>query len=215
LEESGTAPGNASNANEVLPALRTRQAEYGLRIRLPFNMRFAGAWFDVRKPYFETDPVDNRFRILGEVRHRGVELSLSGEPVKGVNVVAGAVLLDPVVTGEAVESGRLGRRPIGRTRTLIDASIDWKPKGQKAVSVDLRLLYEGRRAADRLNTFFIPPRVTLDVGGRYRFTLGATAATLRLKMANVTNVYGWRVFAGGGFKANSPRRLTMSLTADL
>jgi iron complex outermembrane recepter protein len=214
LEESGTAPGNAANANQVLPALRTKQVEAGLRYRLTDKIRFAGAWFDLRKPYFEIDQSDNVYRILGEVRHRGVELSLSGEPVTGVSVVAGAVLLDPVVTGDAVDDGRLGRRPIGRTRTLVDASIDWTPAGQKAISLDLRLLYEGSRIADTLNRFDIPARITIDIGGRYRFKLGKSPATLRLKLANATNVYGWRVFGGGGFKANAPRRFSASITAD-
>jgi iron complex outermembrane recepter protein len=214
LEESGTAPGNAANANEVLPALRTKQVEAGLRYRLTDKIRLAGAWFDLRKPYFEIDQADNVYRILGEVRHRGVELSLSGEPVTGVSLVAGAVFLDPVVTGDAVDDGRLGRRPIGRTRTLVDASLDWTPIGQTSISLDLRVLYEGSRIADTLNRFAIPARATLDVGGRYRFKLGKSPATFRLKLANATNVYGWRVFGGGGFKTNTPRRLTASITAD-
>lgn len=214
LEESGTAPGNAANANEVLPALRTKQIEGGLRYRLSDKIRFAGAWFDLRKPYFEIDQTDDVYRALGEVRHRGIEMSLSGEPVSGLSMVAGAVFLDPIVTGDAVEDGRLGRRPIGRTRTLVDASLDWTPAGQKAASLDLRLLYEGSRTADTRNLFAIPARATIDIGGRYRFKFGKSPATLRVKLANATNVYGWRVFGGGGFKPNAPRRLSVSITAD-
>lgn len=41
--------------------------------------------------------------------------------------MAGAVFLDPVVTGDAVYDGGLGRRPIGRMRTLVDASLDNNP----------------------------------------------------------------------------------------
>jgi iron complex outermembrane recepter protein len=214
LEESGTAPGNAANANNVLPALRTKQIEAGLRYRLSDKVRSAGAWFDLRKPYFEIDQTDNVYRILGEVRHRGVEMSLSGEVTTGVSLVAGAVFLDPVVTSEAVDDGRLGRRPIGRTRTLVDTSVDWTPAGQNVVSLDMRILYEGSRTADTLNRFSIPARATIDLGGRYRFKLGKSPATLRVKLANATNVYGWRVFGGGGFKTNAPRRLTASITAD-
>lgn len=214
LEESGTAPGNARNANEVLPALRTRQAEAGLRLKLPANLRAVAAWFDLRKPYFEIDTTDNVYRTLGEVRHTGVELSLSGKPASNITLVVGAVLLDPSVSGEAVADGRLGARPIGRASTLVDASVDWTPAGQDRLSLDARLLYEGQREADALNRFVIPARVTLDLGARYRFRLGRSPATLRAKLSNVTNVFGWRVFGGGGFKANSPRRLTVAVTAD-
>lgn len=215
LEESGTAPGNARNANEVLPALRTRQIEAGLRLKLPANLRLVSAWFDLRKPHFEIDTANNIYRILGEVRHRGFEFSLSGRPTRSLSLVAGAVLLDPSVSGEAVDDGRLGRRPIGRTRTLIDASFDWTPPGQTRLSVDSRILYEGEREADALNRFTIPRRVTIDLGARYRFQIGKSPANLRVKFSNLTNVFGWRVFGGGGFKANPPRRINVVVTADL
>lgn len=214
LEESGTAPVNATNANEVLPALRTRQVEAGLRIALPGNMHAVASWFDLRKPYFEIDTNDNFYRTLGEVQHKGYEFSVSGKPLKGLSFVAGAVLMDPRVTGEAVEDGRLGSRPIGRTRTLVDASIDWMPAWQQRWSVDLRLLYEGEREADALNRFAIPKRLTADIAARYRFKIRKSAAILRVKLANVTDVFGWRVSGGGGFRTNAPRRLTGSIIAD-
>jgi iron complex outermembrane receptor protein len=47
--------------------------------------------FDIRKPYFNTDET-NVFTILGDVRHRGAELSLAGNPIDSVSLIAGAVL---------------------------------------------------------------------------------------------------------------------------
>lgn len=214
LEESGTAPSNAANADEVLPALRTRQLEAGLRYRLTDSITVVGAVFDLTKPYFEIDSSDNVFRILGDVRHRGAEFSLSGDVVEGVTLVAGAVLLDPVVSGEAVNDGRLGRRPIGRTRMLIDGSVDWRLPFAPGWSLDARVLYEGERFADTQDRLTIPARATLDLGARYRFRIGTAPALLRLRLDNASNVYGWRVFGGGGFKYNAPRRASVSITAD-
>lgn len=214
LEETGAAPVNAVNANEVLPALRTRQREAGLRIALPASIRAVVSWFDLRKPYFEIDTIDNFYRTLGEVQHKGYEFSISGKPVQGLSFVVGAVLMDPRVTGDAVEDGRLGHRPIGRTRTLVDASFDWMPAWQQRWSVDLRMLYEGQREADARNRFSIPQRLTADIAARYRFKIRKSAAILRVKLANITNVFGWRVSGGGGFRTNAPRRLTGSIIAD-
>jgi iron complex outermembrane recepter protein len=214
LEESGTAPSNAANADQVLPALRTRQMEAGLRFRVTENIRLVAAVFDLRKPYFEIDTADNVFRTLGQVRHRGIEFSASGTITEGLTVVTGGVFLDPVVTGEAVDDGRLGRRPIGRTRLLVDASLDWRLPFAQAWSVDARLLYEGDRYADAQDQLTIPQRATLDLGARYRFQIGRSPAVLRFRLANATNVYGWRVFGGGGFLANAPRRASVSITAD-
>lgn len=214
LEESGTAPSNAANANEALPALRTRQIEAGLRYTLPANLRLVAAVFDIRKPYFEIDTADNIYRILGDVQHRGVELSISGEPVKGLSLVAGALLLEPRVTGDAVADGRLGRKPIGRTSTLIDLNLDYRFPRFESLSIDVGIQYEGSRVANVDNTLAIPARTTIDLGARYRFKVGNSPATLRIVATNITNVYGWRVFSGGGFSPNAPRTASLSVTAD-
>lgn len=214
LEESGTAPGNAVNRNEALPALRTRQKEAGLRYALPGGMRLVSALFDIRKPYFEIDSRDGVYRILGTVIHRGAEFSLSGEPLPGLNLVAGAVLLQPRVTGQAVDEGRLGAKPIGRTGVLIDINADYRIAAIAGASVDMRVLHEGDRVGRADNRLDIPSRTTIDLGARYRLTLGKVPATFRLQVRNVANVYGWRVFGGGGFAPIPGRRVVGAVTAD-
>lgn len=214
LEESGTAPGNAVNRNEALPALRTRQKEVGLRYAFAGGIRLVAALFDIRKPYFEIDSLDGVYRTLGTVIHRGAEFSLSGEPVVGLSLVAGAVLLRPHVTGQAVDEGRLGNRPIGRTSVLVDVNADYRIAALPGASVDLRLVHEGKRTARADNSLDIPSRTIIDLGARYRTTIGDVPTTLRLQVRNIANVYGWRVFGGGGFAPIQGRRLLASLTAD-
>lgn len=150
LEESGTAPSFAANANLTLPALRTRQVEAGVRWTLAKDVKLITGLFDVRRPYFELD-TDNVFRVLGDVKHQGAEISLTAKPVAGLNVVAGAVLMRPRVTGEAVEQGRLGERPLGRVGTTLDLRIDYQPPAFDALSVDLGINYTGDRAAQIAN----------------------------------------------------------------
>lgn len=213
LEESGTAPAFAANANLTLPALRTRQVEAGVRWNLAKDMRLVAGLFDVRRPYFELDS-ENLFRVLGEVRHRGAEISFTATPLAGLNLVAGAVVMEPRVTGEAVETGRLGERPLGRVGTTLDLRADYRPPVFPALSVDLGLSYTGRRAARVDNALFIPERAILDLGMRYRFRLGRTPTVLRAQIANLTNVFGWNVTGGGGFQYLPMRRMNLSLTAD-
>ena len=213
LEESGTAPAFATNANLTLPALRTRQVEAGIRWTLARDVKLVVGLFDVRRPYFELD-TDNTFRVLGDVKHQGAEISLTARPLAGLNVVAGAVLLRPRVTGEAVEQGRLGERPLGRVGTTLDLRLDYQPPAIDAFSLDLGVAYFSDRAARIDNTLFIPERVIVDLGTRYRFTLGRTPAVLRAQIANLTNVFGWNVTGGGGFQYIPSRRFNMSLSAD-
>ena len=213
LEESGTAPSFAANANLTLPALRTRQLEAGVRWTLTKDVKLIAGLFDVRRPYFELDG-DNVFRVLGDVKHQGAEISLTAKPLAGLNVVAGAVLMRPRVTGEAVEQGRLGERPLGRVGTTLDLRVDYQPPAFDALSVDLGINYTGDRAARIDNSLFIPERATIDLGTRYRFKLGRSPAVLRAQIANLTNTFGWNVTGGGGFQFIPSRRFNLSLSAD-
>jgi iron complex outermembrane receptor protein len=213
LEESGTAPSFAANANLILPALRTRQVEAGVRWTLAKDVKLIAGLFDVRRPYFELGS-DNVFRVLGDVKHQGAEISLTARPLPGLNLVAGAVIMRPRVTGEAVEQGRLGERPLGRVGTTLDLRIDYQPPAFDVLSVDLGINYTADRAARIDNALFIPERAIIDLGARYRFKLGRSPAVLRAQIANLTNTFGWDVTGGGGFQFIPSRRLNMSLSAD-
>jgi iron complex outermembrane receptor protein len=214
LEESGIAPGNAANPGAALPALRTRQYEAGVRYALPGGWRGTAAVFDIAKPYFDLDRRDGAFRQLGTVTHRGAEASLSGRPVAGLSVVAGAVWLRPRVSGQAVDDGRIGARPIGRTPLFVDASADYQIPGLAGVSIDAHATYEARRTANAANTAALPARAIIDLGGRYRTRIGRVPTLLRLQVRNLADTFGWRVSGGGGYTLLPGRRVTLSVTAD-
>ena len=215
LEESGVAPGNASNPGAALPALRTRQYEAGARYVFAGGWRATVAVFDIAKPYFDIDRGDGAFRRLGTVTHRGVEGSLSGQVTDGLSVVAGAVWLRPRVSGQAVDDGRIGDEPIGRTKLLVDASADYRIPGLPGVSVDAHATYEARRVANAANTVHLPARAIVDIGARYRTRVGRVPTLFRVQVRNVADTFGWRVSGGGGFTLLQGRRATLSVTADL
>lgn len=220
LEESPVAPENAVNRNEAPPALRTSQRDAGVRYTGLLGMTLVAGVFDVKKPYFNLDPA-RVYRELGEVRHRGVELSLTGSPVEGLNLVAGAVLLDAEVSGELVERGQIGPRPVGRTKRQVrlnaDYQLPWTPK----LSVDMALVSTGERAASSAprasrdgEQFTVAGRTTLDLGGRWRFRIGEGRAVARLLVQNVTDNQDWDVGSNGAFLMPQPRRASLSMTAD-
>lgn len=195
LEESGIAPNNAANRNEALPAIRTSQSDAGLRWTLSERIKLVAGVFDVRKPYFNTD-AQNRFVVLGNVRHRGAEFSLSGNPTDRLSIVAGAVLMEPRVTGEAVERGIVGELPLGQSGRVVRSNIDWRPKALPGVSFDLALANFSERAASRDNVVVLPGYTLVDVGARYRFKVGDAPAMLRFQLSNVTNTYTTVSWAG-------------------
>jgi iron complex outermembrane receptor protein len=213
LEESPVAPDVAVNRGEAPPAILTEQMDAGFRTNLTPSLRLVTGVFDVRKPYFALDP-SFVFRNLGERRHRGVEVSIAGQLHPRVNLVLGAVLMNAKVSGDAVDLGLIGPRPIGSIKVNVNGAVNWNVPWVEGLSLDLA--YEGTsdRIANAANTFVIPARYAAAVGARYRFELSGKPATFRAQLASFNNAYGYNNM-GEGFFYNLPRRLQMSLTVDL
>jgi len=213
LEESPVAPDVAVNRGEAPPAIITEQMDAGFRFNLTDSLRLVAGVFDVRKPYFALDP-DLVFRELGVVRNRGLEMSLAGQITPRLSIVLGAVLLKARVSGDQVDLGLVGRRPIGSAGRTVTAAFNWNLPWVEGLSVDLN--YEGSsdRVADRANSFVIPPRYVVSLGTRYRFDLSGKPATFRAQVASLNNAYGFSNI-GEGFYYNQPRRFQMSLTVDM
>jgi iron complex outermembrane receptor protein len=221
LEESGVAPANAVNRNSAPPALRTSQRDAGIRYAISPRLSLVAGVFDVRKPYFNLDP-DRVFRELGTVRHRGIELSLAGQPIDGLSVVAGAVLLDADVSGEAVDLGVIGSRPVGTAARTIRANFDYRLPFFEPLSVDLGITHLSGRVASTLEyaelggeQLMTRPQTTVDIGARYRFKAGRAPATLRAQVTTLFNVYAWNVSPNSSFRFSDSRRFLLSLATDL
>jgi iron complex outermembrane receptor protein len=213
LEESPVAPDRAINRDEAPPAFKTEQKDAGVRWAIASNLSAIAGVFEITKPYFNLDAA-SRFRQLGQLRHRGVELSLAGQVLDGLNVVAGTVFLDAEVTGELVDSGVIGSKPVGAIERHSIASIDYRFP-DSPFSVDAFFEETGDRIANVANTLVVPPRAVLALGGRYRFKIGKSNALIRAQVGNVFNNYGYGVGGSGFFVYNLPRRLSVTLTTDI
>lgn len=215
LEEALIAPDVATNRSEAPPAIRTRQIDFGLRYGVTPKLTLVAGLFSVSKPYFNLDP-SLRYRQLGQVDNRGFELSLAGSIAPGVTVVAGSLFLDPVISGEAVTAGLIGKQPVGSVRRRSIANIDWRfAGGTSPISVDVALESLSSRMANPLNTFVAPPRETINLGGRYRFKVDGHPMLIRAQLQNALNDYGWQVSSSGGFTYSSGRTYMAQLVFDI
>ena len=210
LEESGVAPENAANRNEALPAIRTRQFDAGLRWNVAGDLRLVVGLFDVAKPYFNLD-AQRVFRQLGAVRNRGVEASFSGPVTPRLTVVAGAVLLSPRVTADVPG---VGRRPVGAVAETYTLSGDWRPPWLPGVSFDARLGHTSSKTATVSNRASIPALTFVDIGGRYRFKLAGSAATLRVQVENLLDSQGYELFGAGAYRPVWGRAANAYITID-
>jgi iron complex outermembrane receptor protein len=214
LEESPVAPPEAINRNEAPPAIRTRQLDGGLRWTVTPGVTAVVGLFEISKPYFNVDPA-RRFRRRGAVTNRGIEMSVAGEIAPGLNLVAGTVLLDARLGGDEVASGAIGRRPVGSfvRRTILSA--DYRVPGVEGLSIDALLDSSSARVANAANSLSIPGRTLVNVGARYRFSIGEAPILLRAQMTNLFNSFGWNVSGSGYFTPIAARTFLVTLAADL
>jgi iron complex outermembrane receptor protein len=218
LEESGVAPENAANRNETLAASRTTQFDGGVRIRLGSTQLMLSA-FQIGKPYFTFD-ANNRFTDLGDVRHRGLEASLSGSIGGRLTIVGGGVLMQPRVTGEARTLGRVGPRPVGVAPILLRLDAEYRLP-TPGLSLTGSTVYTGRRAASSRtysalggDQLFTKATTTVDLGVRYRLKLGDHPVSARVLLANALNKRSFRILAANSYQQDEARRLAVNILAD-
>jgi iron complex outermembrane receptor protein len=213
LEESGVAPQNAANRNDALPAIITSQRDIGVRWSVSPAIKLIAGLFDVRKPYFNLDAA-NRFDLLGDTKNQGIEMSVSGAITPRLDIVAGAVLSRPRVTGEGVALGRLGKLPVGQTSRRVDLNLDWRPPIIEGLSVDVNVSYSGRIIATRDNLVAIRSRTLVDIGSRYAIKIGKVPASLRVSASNLLNTYGFDLQGAGAYDLIDGRRVNVRLAVD-
>ena len=213
LEESDVAPANATNRNEAPPAIRTEQKDIGFRYALSPRLSLIVGLFDIEKPYFNLDSAD-RFRELGTLANRGVEVSLAGQITPRLTVVAGTTWIDQKVSGELVDTGVIGERPIGAFKLRNLANVNWQLPWHEPLTLTARFESTSARNANAANTLAIPARWVAGLGARYRTTVGRTPLLIRANVDNLFDRFGWSVTGSGFFLPNGPRRYSMTVAAD-
>ena len=213
LEESGTAPPNAANRNQPLPAILTEQKDAGVRFALTKDIKAVVGVFDLSRPYFGFD-ANHVFKQIGSVQSRGAEFSVSGSITPTLNVVAGGVVLKPKVTAIDTADRTIGSKPVGLPAHILISNFNWKTPVE-GIELDMALSHRGRVAARTDNAVFIPARARLDLGGRYKFHIAKRSATFRVQMVNVFDNPGYGLAGSGIYTSNPGRYVQGYLAVDL
>jgi iron complex outermembrane receptor protein len=214
LEDSGLAPASATNRGQLLPASRTSQEEVGVRYMAGATALVAGL-FDVRKPYYNIGS-DGSYSLLGTETHRGIELSVNAEPLHGLTVVAGAVLMSPQVTVASGVEG-VGTAPVSQPRRLLQLAGDYRLAAWPRCSLDFIVTHQGQVPVRLDDGAYNPAQTLVNLGARYRFTVKGKQATLRVQVQNVTDRRVWAVIdRSGGLFPYPPLHMALAyLAADL
>jgi iron complex outermembrane recepter protein len=214
LEDSGTAPSAAANRGAILPAARTWQVDSGVRFALTPKLKLIAGVFEIQKPYFNLD-TNNVDRELGLQQARGVELSLSGELVRQLDVTAGVLAGKVSIQGQNLQAAGVGPIAFGQPRLTFVLNADYHFPKLPTLSADLTVFHFGTAPASVDNGVYAVSVTQYNLGARYRFTLLGKPATLRVQVQNLTNFYFWNIGYSPGYLQASPRSVFTYLTADL
>jgi iron complex outermembrane recepter protein len=204
-----------ANAGQALPPYVSKQKEIGAKFDLG---RLGGsvALFTTTKPRSLVNAA-NVFTAEGEDRHRGAELSLFGEAVRGLRVLGGATWLDAkqLRTGSATTNGK---RTIGVPRLQGNLGVEWDLPFVDGLALDARVVATGGRFADAANTLALPSWTRLDLGARWLIEIGQQQLTLRARVENATDRRYWASAGGypgaGYLVVGAPRSAGLSASID-
>jgi len=213
LEESGVAPTNAANSGEAMPVALTKQLDAGLRYAITPRFNVVAGVFQVDKPYFTLN-AQNVYGPSGHVRHRGIELSLAGRVLEGLTAVGGMVLLEPRVSGDAVDRGVIGEVPVGLRGRVALLTLQYQPVEWRGFGIDGQVTNLSGQHARNDNTLKVAGITQFNLGMRYNFEVNGVPASFRGQVQNIANTFGWNVNPSGNFGTQSPRKFQLSLAAD-
>ncbi len=196
--ETEAVPNRASlfvNAGEVLPALRSRQVEVGLKQVLRGAGLLSATLFQIDKPYsddaFQSDGRALRVADAREARHRGVELAWSGRATPALALSASAIYLDARNT-RALDPAIVGQRVTNVAPVTASLAATWAVPGVSGLDWTNRLFFSAPKPVTRDNAIELPSYWQLDTAVSYTERRGANTVTWRLGIDNLFDRRYWR-----------------------
>ena len=212
LEDSALAPVTAVNRGQPPAATRTHQTDGGIRLARNDNFSFIFGAFEIDKAYLNVDTA-NVYTVLGSVRHRGLETSVTYAH-DGVKLVAGGVLLRPRVERRMEESGASGLVPLGPVPLTLTANLDIAPARWRPWAASLEWNYVSGRVVTTDDRYWLPTFTTVSAGLRYESTVRQHPLTIRFDAVNLTDARGLQVTPLAQLTPDLGRRLKLSIAMD-
>lgn len=213
LEQGPTAPTTAVNAGQIFAPAQSWQLEAGVKVDF-------GKWsttlglFQITKPAGITDPSTNVFSVDGQQVNQGIELNVFGEPIEGVRILGGLMLLDARLTQTAGGTYN-GRKAPASPDVTLKLGAEWDTPFMKALTLTGRVNFFSGQYINEANTQAIPAYTLIGVGARYRFEVDHKPLVLRANVENLFNESSWQSgFTGGIVYRGTPRTIYVSLAAD-
>ncbi|RZA30165.1 MAG: TonB-dependent siderophore receptor [Proteobacteria bacterium] len=196
LAQGGSSPVDDDyvNPGEIFAPFKSTQYEAGVKLGSDrFNASLA--LYQTDKPSLMTidDPDGSGLALygyFGKQRNRGIELSVDGEPVDGLRIIAGASINDAKFL-ETDSGANEGNKVPGMPDYTVNANVEWDLPFWTALTLTGRVIHTGPQQVDAANTLELDDWTRFDVGMRYVALAGDMPITLRFNIDNVANSRYW------------------------
>ncbi|MDF3241477.1 TonB-dependent receptor [Pseudomonas veronii] len=205
LSQGKVAPSTSVNEDEIFPPFISRQVEVGAKYDAG-AFAVTAAVFRIKQPAYETNGTSRVFGPNGKRQNDGVELSLFGEPLKGLRLLGGVMYIDSELT-HTTNGTFDGNRAPATPKYNVNLGAEWDVPRLEGLTLTTRGIYSSSQYLDQANAKEIGAWNRIDVGARYAFKVDDKHITLR---ANVENVADKRYWSSAGASDDSEPGLTLS-----
>lgn len=203
-----------TNGGQASGIETSKQDEVG--VKTDFG-RIAGtlSLYQIKKPVgmYRATGETYEYGTYGEVRNRGVELNVFGEPVLGVRLNGSVTWMNPEMT-QTQDGAYNGKDAVGIPRYQWVLGGEWDIPGGSGVTALGKVIRSGSQYADEENSLKVDGWTRLDLGLRYVMPVGQNTLTWRASLENVTNEKYWASATGGYLTQGDPREFKLSATYD-
>lgn len=212
LVSGGTAPANAVNVGAVVAPFRATQYEAGVKYDAN-HYGAALALYQIRQQVAYTDSATGIYGANGIQRHRGIEFSMYGEPVRGVRLIGGVSYIDAKL--EDTDNGAEdGNRPIGVPAWTFNANVEYDVPHVDGLTLMARALWTSAQYLDQANTLQVPSWTRFDIGARYKTRVLRHDTSFNVMVTNLANRSYWSSALGGYLTQGEPRTAWFSVTTN-
>lgn len=209
---AGTVVGSAyANRGEILPPAKTKQNEIGFKYNNK-GLLATLSFFDIEQAN-NIDVMRGALRYSlqdGKLRHKGVELGVSGPIGKKWNFSTGISYLDAKYDKTAsgrydgiIESGR--PKWAGSLMLRYDANESFGAFGRVVYTGSAPVLFE---------KFWAPSYAVVDLGVEYKTKINNLPAKFSLTCYNLFDKSYWMIARGDNLYLSTPRTLALTMSVD-
>jgi iron complex outermembrane recepter protein len=189
-----------TNAGAVLPALKSKQHEIGVK-GASSQSTWQVTWFDITRPAVSdapdacdptsTTPSCTR-QIDGQAHHKGLDISGQTKAISQWTLGAGYTWIDAKREASTVTPSVNGQSPINVPAYVFKGTAEYRFSSLPSLRTGLRVTREGERNATELGEVKLPAWTTWSASTHYETKVNNVASTWSLAVDNLTDKQYWR-----------------------